>query len=302
MHPLELRRRRELRIAGYTDHEIRQRLRTGVLSAVRPGTYLPGAPPDDAVARHALAARAAHRDLADAAVFSHVTAAVLHGWPIWGIDLARVHVTRSRSGGGRCGRRVHVHAVPLRPDEIVLVEGLPVTGPARTLADLGRQEPFEQAVAVADAALRAGQVTPEELAEAVGRAGRRPGAPAARRALRFADGRSESVGESRSRVAMLRAGLPVPVLQWPVHDAHGRLLGRTDFGWPSLRTAGEFDGRIKYGRLLRPGQTAADAVLAEKQREDAIRAEDLAVVRWTWADLADFTPIADRLRRRFRPA
>jgi hypothetical protein len=48
---------------------------------------------------------------------------------------------------------------------------------------------------------------------------------------------------------------------------------------------GEFDGRVKYGRLLRPGQDPGDAVFEEKRREDALRAEDWAVVRWTWADV-----------------
>ncbi len=41
---------------------------------------------------------------------------------------------------------------------------------------------------------------------------------------------------------------------------------------------GEFDGRIKYGRLLRPGQEAGDAVFEEKRREDAIRDEGWKVV------------------------
>jgi hypothetical protein len=35
---------------------------------------------------------------------------------------------------------------------------------------------------------------------------------------------------------------------------------------------------------------------AEKRREDRLRAEGLSVVRWTWADLRDFAPVADRLR------
>jgi hypothetical protein len=117
--------------------------------------------------------------------------------------------------------------------------------------------------------------------------------------VEFADGLSESVGESRSRVAIQRAGLPSPVLQWDVTDDRGRWLARTDFGWPRLRTVGEFDGQAKYGRLRRPGQSVADAVLAEKRREDAIRATGLAVVRWAWPDLADFAETADTLRHRF---
>jgi hypothetical protein len=95
----------------------------------------------------------------------------------------------------------------------------------------------------------------------------------------FSDGGSESVGESRSRVALDRAGLPPPVLQWKVTDRDGELIGRTDFGWPQLRTVGEFDGRVKYGRLLRPGQQPGDAVFAEKLREDRLRDQGLSVVR-----------------------
>ena len=43
-------------------------------------------------------------------------------------------------------------------------------------------------------------------------------------------------------------------------------------------------------------------VYAEKLREDAIRAEDGEVVRWTWADLRNFDATAARIRERFRSA
>lgn len=33
----------------------------------------------------------------------------------------------------------------------------------------------------------------------------------------------------------------------------------------------------------------------EKRREDAIRDEDMAVVRWTWQDLDEFTGVAASL-------
>jgi hypothetical protein len=105
------------------------------------------------------------------------------------------------------------------------------------------------------------------------------------RAVRFADGRSESVGESRSRVLLHGLGLMPSTLQLEVCDSSGRLLGRTDFAWEDAGVVGEFDGRIKYGRLLRPGQEPGDAVFDEKLREDAIRDQDLGVVRWIWRDL-----------------
>ncbi len=119
---------------------------------------------------------------------------------------------------------------------------------------------------------------------------------AAARVVAFADGLAESVGESRSRVAIARAGLPAPVLQVPLHALDGRPLGRGDFGWPEHDVIGEFDGLVEYGRLLRPGQQAADAVIAEKVREDAVRDTGKRFVRWIWTDLHPFVAVAVRLR------
>jgi hypothetical protein len=295
--------RSRLLSSGYTDRELQRMRLGGTLTSLRRGAYAVGPPPDDPEDRHALEVRAACGFLGADAVVSHASAAVLHGLPAWGMALDRVHATRSRgrSGGGRSGSRVHIHPAALTTDDVTEVDGLPVTTVARTLLDLARTQPFEQAVVLVDAALGRRAVDPADLAHAMRRSAGWPGSPAARRVLAFADSRVESVGESRSRVALIRAGLPEPVPQLPVHDGRGVLVGRVDFGWPELRTVGEFDGRAKYGRLLRPGQDPADAVYAEKLREDRLRAQGLAVVRWTWADLDHFAPVADRLRAAFRP-
>jgi hypothetical protein len=301
-----LYRRSRLLAAGYSDVELRRLLRTGELTPVRRGAYLDQDAPTDTALRHAVAARAALPQLGDRAVFSHVTAAVLHGLPVWNLPLEHLHATRSRRGGGRCSRAVLLHSAGLDPQEIDTAAGLPVTCLARTVADLARTVSFEAGVAVADAALHGDQdavprrqpVQPAELAAALARAARWPGAPAARRVIAFADGRSGSVGESRSRVALHRNGLPTPLLQWEVTDRAGRFIGYVDFGWPAQRTVGEFDGRIKYGRSLNEGKDPGEVVFAEKLREDRLRDQDLAVVRWTWADLAYFAPVADRIRSR----
>jgi hypothetical protein len=289
-------RRRELLAAGFTHDEVRRSLRNGELVVVRPGAYSREALPRGPDERHRLQVHAAAAGLAAEAAVSHVSAVVLHDLPTWGMALDRVHATRARRSGGRRGRTVHLHTAPLAPDEIALVDGITVTAPARTVVDVARTAPFEQAVVVADRALATGLVTPSRLAAQVVTAAGWPGAPAARRVVAFADGRSESVGESRSRTAIAAAGLPDPVLQWQVTTTGGRLLGRTDFGWPARSVIGEFDGRAKYGRLLRPGQDAGDAVFAEKRREDALRAAGLRVIRWTWADLDDFGRVAALLR------
>ena len=124
--------------------------------------------------------------------------------------------------------------------------------------------------------------------------------------LRLADGRAESVGESRARYLCWSQGLPRPEVQYQVFDASGRLVGTTDMAWPHLGMLVEFDGRIKYGDLLKPGQQASDVVFAEKQREDLLRRiTGFAMERLTWDDLARPVATARRIRERMtrqRPA
>jgi hypothetical protein len=288
-----LYRRSRLLADGLTQLELQRMLERGNLTPVRRGAYIAARIPDRAT-MHRLQVMAAMHDLAGGTVPSHVSAAVLHGLPTWGMPTDRLTVTKARRSGGRVSRRLHSYTASLAPEEIVSVDGVPVTTVARTIVDLARTVSFESSVVAADAALARCLVTDEELAAALIRATGWPGVPRARRVVAFADGRAESVGESRSRVAIFRAGLPTPVPQWEVRDVDGRLVGRVDFGWPELHLVGEFDGRVKYGRLLRPGQTSADAVFEEKIREDAVRAEQLTVVRWTWDEIPTFTA---KLRR-----
>jgi hypothetical protein len=301
---VDLTSRAQWLAAGFSGDELRGLLRTGRLTPVRRGSYVQGGLPDDVLARHLLQIRAAVGELASDAVVSHVSAAVLHSLRIWGVPLDRVHVTRRRATGGRRGALVHVHSATLDPLEIVMIGGIAVTSLARTVADLGRMLSFEPAVVFCDSAMfhaRSDRVEVADVLDVLDHEPRRPGTRAARRMLSFSTSLSESVGESRSRVAIAAAGLPPPVLQWEVRAAAtGAFIGRVDMGWPQYRTVGEFDGLVKYGRPLRPGQDVAEVLVAEKVREDALRDEDLGVVRWIWEDLTDFGPTARRIRARFR--
>jgi hypothetical protein len=153
------------------------------------------------------------------------------------------------------------------------------------VVDLARTLPFAPALVVADAALRASGITRNDLSAALEEGAGTRGTRAARRVVAAADGRSESVGESRSRAVMYQLGMPLPDLQVEVRRPDGQLVGRCDFGWRTDRLLGEFDGRVKYGRLLAPGQEPGDAVFAEKRREDALRDEGWGMVRWVWRDL-----------------
>jgi hypothetical protein len=90
-------------------------------------------------------------------------------------------------------------------------------------------------------------------------------------------------------------------LQQDIFDDDGQFIGRVDFLWKEQRTIGEFDGKIKYGRLLRPGQSLEEVLFAEKVREDALRDLGWQIVRWLWADLYRRGVIGDRVLRAFAP-
>ena len=282
---------------GWSDDELGRLVRAGQLDRLRRGAYVAGTLPSDAAAAHRLLVRATLQGLRRPAVVSHQSAAVLHGLPLWDVPLNHVHVTRRPRAWNDVGGVVHAHVARLRDDEIVELDGIEVTDPLRTALDLARSLPHEAAVVALDAAMHAGLLAPSELQVRLLDIAGAPGSRSAARAIAFADGRSESVGESRSRVILHRWGLGPSALQLEIHRDDGSLIGRADFAWEDRQPVGEFDGRIKYGRLLRPGQAAGDVVFEEKRREDAMREAGWGVVRWVWADLGVPHRFAARVRR-----
>lgn len=236
----------------------------------------------DDVERHRQVVAGTWPLLGDHAVLSHGSAAVLHGLPVWPSLLERVSLTRPDGGHGTRTRQLHVRLAPLLPAEVVELDGYRVTCLERTAVDVARMLDFERAVAVLDAALHAG-ADPALVRDIALAAANRRGARVARRALDFADRRSESVGESISRVRMAQVGLPVPVLQLEVVDA-GVWIARVDFAWPEWGVVGEFDGKVKYSG---GAEAAAAAIMLEKRRQQAIEDAGWIVVRWTWSDLQD---------------
>ena len=286
-------------VGGLTFDELDRMTRRGELRRVRRGAYTDRSDqPPDPIERHRLLIDATLQQTPVPAIVSHVSAAVLHGLPCFPDDLSRVHLTRDRPGGGRVRRYVHLHSAPLPPTDLCVIDGWSVTSLARTVVDLARRLSMKRAVAMGDAALAQG-LDATELAAVVARCLGWPGMTAARRAIEFLDGRSESVGESVSRVVLHDAGVPAPQPQYLVNDEYGGFVGRTDFGWSAMRTLGEFDGLVKYGRLLKPGQTAGDVLMEEKRREDALRDLGWEIVRWIWKDLRHPERLVERLERAF---
>lgn len=288
--------RSELVAAGITDREIAQQKRSGDLVQIRRGAYRERGEVSQ-VEAHRLLLRATLDQLHSPAAASHVSAAVIHDLPVDHRRLDRVHLLRP--GAVRSLSRGPV-ILRTRPTlDTTVVDGFEVTSLPSTTLDLARILPRRDAVAVVDRALRYGVDRESLLALLASEPGRR-GNPAAAAAIRFGDARSESAGESHSRVQMAAAGLPAPKLQFMVRDAHGTM--RCDFAWPELGVVGEFDGRIKYGRLLKPGDSVEEVLLRERQREVRLVRCGWEVIRLCWSDLATLAQVARIVRAGFELA
>ena len=137
------------------------------------------------------------------------------------------------------------------------------TGPGR------RPFPLESLVA-ADAALHQRLISTAELDETLGSYAGHPGITGVRALLQHADGRHESVGETRLAHALRLLGYRfTPQVEV---EAEGRRW-RADFELDDEPVVIEFDGLAKYsGDVVHPtAEQLRRALAVEKWREDRLR-------------------------------
>lgn len=290
--------------AGLDDKAIHRALKNRLWKRLRWGVYTFTDLWDeqDAIDLHLATARSVVRKLGSAVALSHVSAALDHGLTVWDADLSTVHVTRLDGGAGRTESGVQHHEGFCLESDVIEKDGYLVTKPVRAALETAARLPAEPAVATVDCGLHLGQFDTDELDETFDHMKHWPDTLHLQFVVRFADGRAASVGESRTRFLCYSQGLPAPDLQFPVYDGQGDLAGISDMVWREHRLLGEFDGKIKYGRLLKPGETPGDAVFREKRREDRLRQlTGFSMVRVTWADLYQPAETAARIRELMRP-
>lgn len=279
-----------VRNAGYTGGERRSVSRDverGLLVRVRQGVYVDRRWWDGltgwegARARHIVAIRALAEVAAEPPVFSHWSAAVLHGLPTVGDRLGRVHVTlpdvRRRGLNDVAG-----HVFPLSRPEVVSFRGVRTTSVARTVVDVAGASPIDGGLVIADAALFAG--LPRALLEqAVDLVGPRRAAARIRDVVAMAHPGAESPNESETRWSMFRLGLAPQELQHEVWDGRG-LAAVVDTYDEVAGAAGEADGVTKYLDPVLAPNGPGHVVLNEKKREDRVRAVVRAFGRWGYAE------------------
>lgn len=291
--------------AGLADRDLTRLVRQGTLTRFRRGAY---AFTDewtalDAVGQHNVRANAVMRSLGPAVALSHFSAVARHRLDIWRLPLGKVHVTRLDGGPGRIEGDVVHHEGRVDEADLVVVDGLRTVRPERAALEAGSKVSNEVALALFDAGLRVRAFDYGALERAFKAMEHWPFMRHLHIPLRMADARSGSIGESRGMWAFFTLHLPAPIQQFEVRDSSGQLLGIADWAWPKHGVLGEFDGRVKYGRLLRPGQAAGDVVFQEKRREDLLReATQFAMLRLIWADYDNPLSIGDRFWRLSRLA
>lgn len=289
---------------GQDSRQLARRAKAHELRRIRQGVYVKATEWNALKAweQHPLLVRAAAATLRERTVFCRESSASLWGIPLLGIP-NMVHALTDDGGGGRSRAGVRRHRVDLESVEVERRHGLLVTSRPRTVLDLAAFGSFEQGVIAMDHVLKPDRVqrlpalSKASLEASIGTgfsaaAGRR-----IRTVLEFAVPASGSAGESLSRAYMYLEGFKLPELQMEVRDRNG-LVGYLDFEWPDEGLAGEFDGLVKYQKAeYLSGRTPSEVVVAEKRREDRIRATGRRVIRWTWAELADRQSFAAFLDR-----
>lgn len=247
-------------------------------------------------------------------VLAHETAGVL--WGLWIVGTPKlIHVMTEVTSGGRNENGVIRHRGSLT-DGVLLCGPFRLTDKLTTVMQLIVNLDFPRAVAVCDSSLKAfdrqraynnfDQIGADprtldptwqtafvqgatlqrgELQTAANKLPSKAATMRAQTVINFASSLSGSAGESLSRAKMHMFGFPAPVLQkkFTLRDGHDAF---TDFWFKEINLAGEFDGREKYLRAgWGKGMSIQDRVMREKDREDAIRAQGVGFVRWTWAEM-----------------
>jgi hypothetical protein len=255
------------------DHDpvaLRRGLASGELERLRRGAYRPTAGADEMAfapgRRRALdRMHAVHRQLRADHVFSHDSAALLWGAPLWTVPTVTHVLQRSRASARSAGDVARHHGLPER---WVLIGDLPVTDLTRTVVDCATTMHPLGALVVADWALAKGLDRDTTLAMLDAR-GRNNGRARGRSVLVNADPGAQSTWETWLRYMALRLGLPRPETQVPVDTRIGRFF--VDLGWREHNVFLEFDGKVKYrDGAFGAGYDADDARFDEKVREDAI--------------------------------
>ena len=234
--------------------------------------------------------------------FCSFSAACLLGLEVSWRHLNVVHVCSATKPSARPGAHIQRHQI--EPADTVRRAGILLTPPIQTVTDCLLQTGFADGMPIADSAISKLGLTREQLMEEVEkRAGARNGRAVrtALTTLQYADARAESGGESVARAVMIETGFAPDRLQYEMTDPFDSTTSmRTDFAWERQArelTLGELDGFVKYtDQTILAGQTAAEVLVAERQREAHLSLYGHPLLRFTMSEVRSAGVLAKKLQ------
>ncbi|CAN7507521.1 hypothetical protein [Arthrobacter sp. LjRoot14] len=260
----------QARSAGLT----RRRLRAGDLMRPCTGARVLAA------AEETLLLRVAAVGAVTGAIVSHLSAALLWGFPLPLACRNRDEIHLTVPAGRRAPRRTGVigHQLDLEPAEITAGRLVQCTSPLRTWFDLAGMLELEDLVVAGDFLLRRRNPlsTLAELDGFLAAKAARPGYRKAMRARVLLRANTDSAKETEVRLLLRRYGLPEPAVNVPMFDEMGRWIQDPDMSYERERVAIQYDGAHHASAV----QRRSDIFRDENAREAGWR-----VVVLTQADL-----------------
>lgn len=219
------------------------------------------------------------------AVVSHLSAAVLWGFPLPLASevLAFVHLTSDPGQRAVRYKNVVGHQQHLEADEVVAGVWLRCTSPLRTWFDLAATLRLDDLVIAGDFLLRRRKpLTTVDALDAflAGKQGRK-GYRRAMRARALMRANTDSPKETELRLLLVRHGLPEPGINVPIFDETGGWIQDPDLSYEREKIAIQYDG----GHHADPAQRRSDIYRDENARDAGWR-----VVVLTQRDLETFSP------------
>jgi len=275
---------------GWTEAEIKWRLRTGRLHRMYPGVY--SLAPRQLIPRQGwwMAAVLAS---GPEAVLSHHSAAAL--WLIRPNSRSRIDVTVPHPSRSSKAIRRHLSHVP--EDERAVEEGIPVTSIHRTIFDLSATASADDVIAMIKEAEYLNLWDRLSLWDLLDRYPAKRGSRnlhlSLKRITEEPSGRKRSRLEERFAPFLRRYNLPLPRFNdWILLE--GKRY-RADCHWPQRRLIVELDGW--------EGHSSRSAFQDDRARDRALKVAGYSVIHLTWAQLdSEPTEVAADLRALLKPA
>ena len=191
----------------------------------------------------------------------------LEGLPRRGSSEA-VSVALPRTSGCRQPPGFSLSWRALPPEDVVEVDGIRVTTPARTLQDLARTESRETVVCLAESAVRKELLTPEEIATLP--------SPVSPSPWSLVDPKAQTPIETLVRLPLVDADIGRLVSQHEVITSSGITLAAIDLALPDYLIGLEADGRA--------GHDEDSGFVWDRRRDVLLAEEGWIVIRFSWQD------------------